>query len=47
LTQGQKNITIIHQSTVKRLSPTEKFFLDVFVKEGTYRIVADEKVTSG
>jgi hypothetical protein len=44
LTANDKKITFIHQSTVKQLSQTEKFFVDLFVKEGTYRIVSDEKV---
>jgi hypothetical protein len=37
-----KKVTVIHQSTVATLSQTERFFVDLFVREGTYRIVTDE-----
>lgn len=39
---AQKKVTEIHQSTVKNLSAVERHFLDMFVREGTYRIVPDE-----
>ena len=32
----------IHESTVKTLNKTERFFLDIFIKEGSAVIVPDE-----
>ena len=32
---------IIHQSTVNQLSEIERFFLNLFVKDGKYKIVED------
>lgn len=32
----------MHESTVQTLNKTEKFFLDLFIREGTAVIVPDE-----
>jgi hypothetical protein len=46
LTAGQKKVTEIHSSTIKQLSQTERFFVDLFVKEGSYKIITDERVAT-
>jgi hypothetical protein len=39
---SQNSVLSIHQSTVNTLNKTEKFFLDIFVREGSAIIVPDE-----
>ena len=36
------SILKMHESTVKTLNKTERFFLDIFIKEGSAVIVPDE-----
>jgi hypothetical protein len=37
------DILRMHESTVRTLNKTERFFLDIFVKEGSAVIVPDEE----
>jgi hypothetical protein len=43
-TSNQKNLSIdvVHQSTVDRLSPVERHFCEMLVKEGSLKVVPDE-----